>query len=485
MKKAFSGRSFWYIPLLLCVLIAVSCRPAPVKIPSVETKNLTPVAVRPSASPSERGWEEAYNKGVELSNQGKPTEASYFFSNALGASPGNVQVIEAYCKTMLTLSKSEGKSENIAYDLSILQILEGFLQSQIPLVRFEEVGTVLNLLTEVREKMNASQTPVAEKRPEYDRSLALIADGKYELPKTGEELVKALDTLNDLKEYEAGRNKNHGESELSKRIDTMIAQAQGSLEFLTLAAVLKSQKDSVSEACKTSATIAEYELQECEQTLRQMIALHAASRSDELSQELKQLKTLAGAVVEAKGTENWKETLPQLDDFKTKRGQISGASNGLGVLQQKLENLQQEASLLQNTLAALTGESLKTAVARLNSLKEESVKLGNEQSMTYNSWAMDKIKACLQRGREGVGYFTNGAEGRKTIGNALIEELGPIDRRYLTTEVSRCFDEVMGKYLAPNQLNPVKKETDLTEEGTILYTLNRMHETEKKQLSTF
>jgi len=488
MNQFTRGRSLWRLLLIAYSVTGISCSAGDSeKIASVETKHLVPITIGSQTPQQERRWENAYNKGVDLSNQGKPAEASYYFSNALGASPGNVTVIEAYCKTMLMLSKSERAPEGIAYDPSVLQILDGFLQGQVPLVKFDDVETVLNILADVRDKMSVSQSRVPEKRDEYETLLASIAEDTYALPESGKELVDTLDTLADLKEYAADRQQDGGDSGVSQKIDALTTRASSTLEFLTLADFLKSQRELVSEACKTSATIAEYKLQECEQTLRQMVARHATTHAVQVIQEFKHLKDLARAVVEAKSDESWKASLSQLDSIKAERGTISASSNRgpRGVFQKKLDNLQQEASLLQNAMPGLIGGSLEMAVARMNALKEEAVELSNNQSRDYNAWAMDSIRACLNKGGEGVGFFANGTEGRKTIGRALIGELGPIDRRYLTTEVSRCFDEVLGKYLAPNQLNPVKSGSDLKEEGTILYTLNRMHEAKKRQLSEF
>lgn len=487
MYTSIPCRPFWALTFILYSLTAVSCSSRTShKATSVETKLLAPIPFDSQTPQPQRRWEYAYNQGVKLSNEGKPTEASYYFSNALGASPGNVTIIEAYCKTMLMLSKSERESEGIAYDPSILQLLEGFLHSQVPLVKFDDVETILSILADIREKMIASQSSVPEKRDEYETLLASITDDKYVLPESGTELAAALETLTDLKEYMAVQRQEDAAEGLSKKIDEMTARAQSALDFLTLSALLTSQKELVREACTISATIAEYKLQECEQTLRQMVALHATTHSAQVKRELDFLKDLSRAVAEAKGAENWKTTLSQLDSIKAERVTIKlSASNGLGVCQQKLDNLQQEASLLQNATPGLIGGSLETAVARMNALKEEALELNNEQSRAYNAWAMDQIEVCLTKGREGVGWFTNGTEGRREISRALINEMGPIDRRYLTTEVSRCFDEVLGKYLAPNQLNPVKSGNDLKEEGTILFTLNRMHEAKKKQVWNF
>lgn len=441
------------------------------------------VAETPPAS--FRQWKEAYDNGLVLKNQGKLVEASYYFSNALGCSPGNFQIIDAYYKTMRSLSKTENTAPDTTYDLSILQIMEGFLQSQIPLVEVVEVEKILALLRDVREKMNAAETHVVPANLEYDELIEKIVNGQYEVPKTGEELLATQDELQTLREYEARRNSENTDMLAVSKIDLLAGQVQASLEYLTLAALLDARKMLVREACKTSATIAEYRLQECEQCLREMIAVHTAQYTEELSSELKSLKDLAMEVAETKGNEIWNENKPILEKYRKERSEIKEVISGKGQYQQKLENLQQEAMHMQNVFPLLTGKSLEEAVDRRNKLNTEAIKLSNDQSKGYNDWAMTHIKECLNRAKDGVGWWANGAEGRQKIGEALIEELGPIDRRYLTSEVSRCYDEVLGKYLAPNQLNPVKNADDLTEVGTILYTLNQMQETVKKQLSEF
>ena len=446
-------------------------------------KMVTSIQKAQQAETSTTRWREAHNKGVNLYNEKKYVEASYYLSNALGCSPGNFRTIDLYYKTMLALSKTENSDANTPYDLSVLQIMEGFLQSQIPLVEVAEVEKILALLKDVRGKMNAAETPIVLPDSKYDGLLKQIENDLYFVPKTGKELLATQEELQTLREYEAGQSRGNADTPTALKIDQLSGQVQASLEYLTLASLLDARKSLVKEACKTSATIAEYRLQECEQCLREMIAVHPAQYAEELSGELKSLKDLAMEVAEAKGNEIWNENKPILEKYKEDRDAIWSESDGKGQYQRKLENLQQEAMHLQNVLPLLTGSSLEDAVSRRNSLNAEAIRLSNEQSKAYNNWAMGKIKAGLQQAEKAQGSVQNWNENLRNISKALISHLGPIDRRYLTSEVSRCYDEVQGKYLA--KLNPVNDENDLNKAETLLYTLNRMQETTKKQLSEF
>ncbi|MDR2344447.1 MAG: hypothetical protein LBE18_00110, partial [Planctomycetaceae bacterium] len=85
-------------------------------------------------------WTTAYNKGRELYDKGELTEASYYFSNALGTKPGNYTVIKAYYDTMMKISNNNGET-----DTDVLQIVEGFLQSQIPHTEYNNVEKIMIL----------------------------------------------------------------------------------------------------------------------------------------------------------------------------------------------------------------------------------------------------------------------------------------------------------------------------------------------------
>lgn len=474
--------------LLPCLLLSVlvSCGRSPNK---PETTALESIKIKPvsgSASKSmEVNWVDAYNKGVELTKRGNLTEASYYFSNALGTDPGNFRVIEAYCKTMFDLSKSENAGLDTPYDVSVLQILEGFLQSQIPLIKYGEVAKLLEILKDVRSKIEASQDISAQVRPEYDALISKIVQGKFDFPQNDEALYEAQELLASLKDYMSGRKAQNDESDTIHKIDVLLDRVQRKMEFRTLTALLEIRKDMVRKSCQTSATIAEYQLQDCEQCLREMIAMHATDFDAEIKKEFAELEELAKIVVETKGKEAWAKILPELDGLKKRRDEINGSEGYSGEIQRKLEVLQQEATLLQNTIPGLTGDSLDHALQRRNILGEEATKLTNDQSRRYNKWAMDQITKCLDEATVGVGWIANGKNGRPTIGKALITNLGPIDRRFLTNEVSRCLDETQNIYLSSKHLNPVKDEKSIHEEGNILYTLNKMNETEKRQLSAF
>jgi hypothetical protein len=433
-----------------------------------------------------KNWEKPYNKGIELHNAKNLMEASYYFSNALGASPGNFKIIQTYYQTMMSLAQTEAAdTEYEKYDFAVLQITEGFLQSQIPLVPFEDMEKTLLLLDDVRKKITETQEVPQQDDTESEKQWQIFQANSYVVPEDNNRLFQTIELLDTLKEYAA---KKYPDVPTSK-LDKALVQTQAALEYFRLSELLEACKNSVKDSIKAVAlTVAEYQLQECEQYFRAMVSLRSelpVNHATKMVEEYGQLKKLAEMISETKAAETWKETVAELDQLKNDREKITEAKQKYGKFQLKLENIQQETIKLQNILSSLTGETLNIAITRQTNLSEETIKLVNAQSKAYNSWAMQKIQNCLQKGKEGVGTFANGEKGRKAIGQALIDEIGPIDRRYLTSEVSRCYDEVMGKYLAPNQLNPVKDENSIREEGNIIYTLKEMNEKDKTPLYQF
>jgi hypothetical protein len=436
------------------------------------------VVLKP-VSESGKSWEKAYNRGVELHNKSKFEEAAYYFSNALGADTGNYKIIEAYYKTMMQLGQITNQD-----NLAMLQIIEAFLQSQIPLVPFEDVEKVLSLLATVKMNIVQSQQDVSQFAPDIQITWNRFKDNPYEIPDNEEELLKALELLETFREYVARFNI----SESVEKLDKAITQTQAVSDYKSFSILLDNQEQAVIESAKSSSVIAEYQLQECEQYLREMMSLRVnlpEKYTAELTKRFDKLKKLAELIAEAKAAELWATTLLKLDEYKKSRDAITKSVGTTGVNQLKLENIQLELQELQNAFQFLVGKSLDAAITRRDNINKEVFALTNARSKAYNNWAMNQIQACLEQGREGVGWFANGKEGRETIGQALIEKLGLIDRRYLTAEVSRCYDEVLGKYLAPNQLNPVKDEKSINEKGNIIHTLKEMNAKEKIQMDQF
>jgi hypothetical protein len=454
---------------------AVTSAPKLSKEADNTTGNSTPTPpVSPALPSDERKWQEAYNKGVELHNQDKFTEASYYFSNALGSSPGNYTVIEGYAKTMFSLAQK---------DASVLPIIESFLTNQIPFVKVDEVEKVLNLLKDVSGKIKiAAQSeqldPEQAENP-HPELLDKIKMGDYSLsqmspPELAEQLVKLSDLQDSVSEQDI---------ETAKKIADLIKETQGLLNFDTLKDWLELRKKSVEDNTRTSVSIAEYQLQECEQIVREMIALRLPNKNGEIEKEILALRDLVKGLAEKKSSEKsselWKESKEKIDRI------LLDPKAGEGENEARMQMFLKKAAILQNVTPFLSGEALEKAVAERNIIKNLAEEANNAQSKRYNNWAIREIQTCLGKCRGGVGFFINGSEGRETISKALIEHIGPIDRRFLTAEVSRAYDEVLNKYMAPNQLNPVKDEKSIEQEDNILYTLKQMYEKPKRKLSQF
>ncbi|MDR2344734.1 MAG: hypothetical protein LBE18_01585, partial [Planctomycetaceae bacterium] len=248
--------------------------------------------------------------------------------------------------------------------------------------------------------------------------------------------------------------------------------------------LLKAKKTAVEKSLETSfPVIAEYQLQECEQVVRQMVSLDMPNSSNKINNEYKALQELAEKIIKKKNFDLWtkaKQEMAKFEEIDIKN------ERGKGTIQKKLEILNKKATILQNVIPTLTDDFTRNeALKKRDEFAETARSLSNEQSKKYNNWALDEIDLCLKECRSGVGWFANGDDGRQRIANSLVTHLAPIDNRFLTTEVSRAYNEVCNKYMAENQLNPVKDDKSINEQGNILNTLKRMYETNKKDISDF
>ncbi len=397
----------------------------------------TAVSSVSDAMSANESWTTSFAAGKAILEKGDVQKASYYFANALGKDPGNMEVIETYRNALYKLM---GASDDEA-KFGLLSALEAFLQNQIASVETKDIETLLKWLAEIEPLRN-----------------------KLEQSEEGEESDSPAEPQTSEEEILFAQLKR-----------SMAEQSQY---------VTQSFKDGYQD-------IASYQLQECEQIMRGLIAIQPKinkAQKDEIAKIYADLQTLAQTLVDAKGKKVWDAYMVSYREYQTRRRDINNLQSCIEAAQKQLNALQKILpQLSEKYLGDMTSKnnSPDTAAACIQSLQSEIEQASIKQQQQYNEWALKSIKECLRLAKDGVGYWANGTEGRKTIANALIEQLGPIDQRFLTTEVSRCYQEVMGKYLADNQLNPPKTEESFEEPGNKMHTLKAMYDKTKKKLTDF
>ncbi len=283
--------------------------------------------------------------------------------------------------------------------------------------------------------------------------------------------------------------------------------------FDELISALNNQEMNVRQSLKKGVNdsvyldVASYQLQECEQIIRSIITLATQQDNDKqdlVSKSYKELKSLSEEVVNQKSKVLWDAFYTEHENFVKEFNGLSFASDypssyGDGNMEKRLKLIQKEIAKLQALLPKLSEKyvgdmsidyakgnyTTQNASAIIQKLQLWQTESAEKQLQAYNKWAIDKIKTANNMAYDGKGNLYNGKDGREKISKALIDYLGQIDTRFLTSEVNRCYQEVISKYLASNQLNPVKDEASWSEQGNMGHTMLKMFEKSKVKLSQF
>lgn len=258
-------------------------------------------------SPAPEGWRTAYEKGCALVDAGDTQTASYYFTNALGKAPGNMEIITKYVESLQSYIDSV-EEPDVKY--SYLTAIESFVQNQILYVPSEQVETLI-----------ASLKSVSQQRDALESLDAVAAD-------TPSDAVAETDD-NEISEAFAGLRK--------------ALEEQNGYVLHSLDAGLYD--------------IASYQMQECEQIMRGIIALSPKLPDGEQKEVVAiyaNLTSLADSIVDKKAEDCWKKYLVTYDAFQAEFDEIRDSNGGKGVNQQKIEAIQKQTAKLQQVMPKLS-----------------------------------------------------------------------------------------------------------------------------------
>lgn len=422
----------------------------------------TSVTITETVSGSQADWETSFQKGNECVDKGNIRLATFYYVNALGKAPGNMTVIQKYREV---IKNAIDKSTNVEEKFGYYTALESFLQNQISTVSTDKVELVSQWLDELASNRDKLENDVV------------------------------ADTVPEVSEDIENESSDNPFDELISALNDQEMNVRQSLK--------KGINDSV------YLDVASYQLQECEQIIRSIITLAAQQDNDKqelVSKSYKELKSLSEEVVNQKSKVLWDAFYTEHENFVKEFNGLSFASDYPSTYGDKEGNMEKRLKLIQKEMAKLqallpklsekyvgdmsidyskdsfTAQNASALIQQMQLwLKESSEK----QMQLYNKWAVNKIRIANDEAYKAVGWVANGKGGRETIANALIDNLGPIDTRFLTSEVNRCYHEVLDKYLKSNQLNPVKGADSWTEQGNMGHTLLKMFDMSKVQPTQF
>lgn len=151
-----------------------------------------------------------------------------------------------------------------------------------------------------------------------------------------------------------------------------------------------------------------------------------------------------------------------------------------GACTRKLEEVEVLMREIQAVIPLLSDfETREKAMDLLEELSKEAERISKARQNRYCRWALEHIRSALQMYERNKGWLN---DNEVAFGDALINELGPIDESLLTFETRRCYSEAFETIFG--ELGKVRS-TDFQTKGTKMYVLKGMLEKEKKTYRDF
>jgi len=145
-----------------------------------------------------------------------------------------------------------------------------------------------------------------------------------------------------------------------------------------------------------------------------------------------------------------------------------------GACQRRLEELGAMQRALATKAAMWTGAGRERADERLREIEGLAGDAAEAQQRRYELWAMARIRKGLEKGKEAMGVI----DDESAIADALVEELGQVDTRFLGQAAGRAWTEVFE--LLYGRLDKVSGPKDFDDKKTKLSALERLAKTTKR-----
>jgi tetratricopeptide (TPR) repeat protein len=151
-----------------------------------------------------------------------------------------------------------------------------------------------------------------------------------------------------------------------------------------------------------------------------------------------------------------------------------------GQVQEQVERLQSLAKQLGRAAVQMNGPAESSLTEKLGEeLGKLLIEAKKAQMRFYNRWVIARLTVLMKEGDARIGII----DDELGLGDRMLEHLGPIDTRYLTFEVNRCFSEVFEHFFS--HLHKPDDETDFTTRGHKLWLLASLYEASKTDISRF
>lgn len=401
----------------------------------------------------------------ELIKQGQLGKATLYFSNALSQFPGDLNTIEHYQQSILEYCQQlhqQGDDETV---LNILADMDVFIRTQATTVKvqaLDKLATTLASIAAFRETVTTAK--VAKDRDETSqliKSLLISTDQLFQQTPTQavSSITAYLDNLkNNLLTLQSVDNSTLQASELTEVNNRIEQLKQTSAAFEQQLIVLQQQSVVSSLVEQTKALIKKaqneppnshlilYYLTLVDSLINQLVlsAPDTEEMKTQIAQFSKELDLAKTNLAKAQSQVIWDE----IEKTATEQLKIAKDTKAQDAIV-KLAQLRQFFAEKSSGLTSL--EFLEKAKALREKIEITLAEWQNQQVHSYNVWAIDRIQYLYNNYKNQLGTGTD----EEVVYAAMIDLLGDIDTRYLSTPTMTAYNEVFQKFYA--ELNDKQK----------------------------
>lgn len=404
-------------------------------------------------------------KANELIQQGQLGKAALYFSHALSQAPGDWDAIEHYQQTVLEYCQQLTQQGDYETTLNILSDMDIFMRSQATTINTQDIDKLANNLASiaaVRETVIAAQmTKNRQENTKFVNTLLIKIDQLLKQTPTPEisNISQYVDKLKDniltLQSLDTSSFQKDELAKIKSRIgllQTTIANFEQNLVAIQKQSVVSNlieQTRSLIKKAKnepTNSYLLLYYLNLADSLINQLVL--SAPETEKLTTQVanlsKQLDLAKEKLAKARSQAIWDE----IEKIRTEQLQITTDTKAQDAIT-KLVQLRQVFAEKASHLSSL--EFLDQAKALREEIENALAEWQNKQVHRYNKWAIHRIKDLYQHHRDQLGAGTD----EELVYSAIIDSLGAIDTRYLSTPAMTAYNEVFQKFYA--ELNDEQK----------------------------
>ncbi len=402
--------------------------------------------------------DQAFVKAEALIVQGELASAGLYFSNGISQEPGNWDKINRYQQSVLDYCRQRIDNGDYEIAFNVLGDMNTFMRTQalyVPVQDIEKLQQALTDIAQIKQSIVDKMTQVSQTETaqfvktllsQSDELLAQnpAADNPDKITPYLEALKENLFALQSLDANVVKQNDSskivHQITQLENTIATFeqqLATAQAANTVLILAQQATQFIDNAKNEPAQSDFILYY-LTSAESIIRQLVLIApnmemAKTQIATLSQQLEQAKQEI-ALLQSETV--WHEIEQAFEQIQIEKS--TKAQEAIEQLTQFRQRLAEKASKLASV------EILEKAQARMAEVNHQIANWRAKQTRKYEQWAINQITTFYNVYQDELGAGTD--EDR--VHSGIIEFLGNIDIRYLSTSAQTAYNEAFQKFYA-------------------------------------